>query len=99
MCSRGPTRFSATKVPPSQLEQGKTMGVLTDFKKEIQQTKFHASHLVHVEVPVNSLPLKHNATQLRRVRKGHQHEEKKGRPYHKTIPIVFASRLLQVGDN
>ena len=24
---------------------------------------------------------------------------KRGRPYHKTIPIVFASRLLQVGDN
>ena len=25
--------------------------------------------------------------------------KKKGRPYHKTIPIVFASRLLQIGDN
>ena len=25
--------------------------------------------------------------------------KKEERPYHKTIPIVFASRLLQVGDN
>ena len=29
----------------------------------------------------------------------HQHDQKKGRPYHRTIAIVFASRLLQIGDN
>ena len=26
-------------------------------------------------------------------------QPKRGRPYHKTIAIVFASRLLQIGDN
>ena len=29
----------------------------------------------------------------------HQHDQKRGRTYQKTIPIVFASRLLQIGDN
>ena len=29
----------------------------------------------------------------------HQHDQKRGRPYQKTIAIVFASRLLHIGDN
>ena len=75
------------------------MGILTDFKKEMQQTELHACHLIHVEVPVNSLLLKHNAAQLGRVRKQRRCDQTGERPYHKTIPIVSASRLLQIGDN
>ena len=75
------------------------MGLLTDFKKEMQQTELHACHLVHVEVPVNSLLLKHNTAQLNRVRKQRRCDQTRERPYHKTIPIVFAPRLLQIGDN
>ena len=33
------------------------------------------------------------------VLKLHQHDQTRKRPYHKTIPVVFASRLLQIGDN
>ena len=33
------------------------------------------------------------------VSKLHQHDQTRGRPYHKTILVVFASRLLQIGDN
>ena len=40
--------------------RNESMGILTDFKKEMQQTKLHTSHLVHIEVPVNALLLKHN---------------------------------------
>ena len=40
------------------------MGLLTDFKKEMQQTELHACHLVHVKVSVNSFLLKHNTAQL-----------------------------------
>ena len=75
------------------------MGLLTDFKKKMQQTKLHSRHLIHVKVPVNSVLLKHNTAQLIRVRTVHQHDQKRGRPYHKTIAIVFASRVLQIGDN
>ena len=74
------------------------MGLLTDFKKKMQQMELQSRHLVHVKVPVNSLLLKHNTAHLIRVRKVHQHDQKRGRPYHKTIAIVFASRLLQIGD-
>ena len=75
------------------------MGLLTDFRKKTQQTELHSCQLVHVKVPVNSLLLKHNTAQLVRVRKVHQHDQKRGRLYHKTIAIVFASRLLQIGGN
>ena len=75
------------------------MGLLTDFKKNIQQTELHSRQLVHLKKPVNSLLLKHNTEQKIRVRKVHQHDQKRGRPHHKTIAIVFASRLLQIGDN
>ena len=37
--------------------------------------------------------------QLRRVRKQRRCDQTAERPYHKTIPIVSASRLLQIGDN
>ena len=30
-----------------------SMGLLTGFKKEMQQTKLHAHHLVQIEVPVH----------------------------------------------
>ena len=85
--------------PPPPWKRKKFIGLLTDFKKEMQQTELHACHLVHVEVPVNSLLLKYNMAQLRRVRKSRQHDRTRERPYHKTIPVVFASRLLQKGDN
>ena len=75
------------------------MGLLTDFKKKMQHTELHSRYLVHVKVPVSSFDLKHNTAQLLRVRNVHQHDQKRGRPYHKTIAIVFASRLLQIGDN
>ena len=95
----GPTRFPGTTSPPPPWKRNKFMGLLTDFKKEMQQTKLHACHLVHVKVPVNSLLLKHNAAQLGRVRKQRRCDQTRERPYHKTIPIVSASRLLQIGDN
>ena len=85
--------------PPDHTKKKQLMGLLTEFKKKMQQTKLHACHLVHVKVPVNPLLLKHNTAQLRWVRKLHQHDQKKRRAYHKTIPVVFASRLLQIGDN
>ena len=75
------------------------MGLLTDFKKKMQQTELHSRHLVHVEVPVTSLLLKHNTAQLMRVQTVHQHDQKRGRSHHKTITIVFAPRLLQIGNN
>ena len=33
------------------------MGLLTDFKKELQQIELQASHLVQVEAPVHPFPL------------------------------------------
>ena len=84
----GASTISASKAPPTNWNRDKTIGVLTDFKKEMQQTELHASHLVHVKVPVNSLPLKHNAIQWRRVRKGHQHKERR-----KTLPQDYPHRL------
>ena len=61
--------------------------------------ELHARHLVHVEVPVNPLLLKRNTAKLNRVRKQRRCDQTRERPYHKTIPVVFASRLLQIGDN
>ena len=83
--------------PPKKKQQ--FLGQLSDFKKKMQQTELNSRHLVQVKVPVNSLLLKQNTAQSIRVRKVHQHDQERGRPYHKTIAIVFASRLLQVGDN
>ena len=74
------------------------MGLLTDFKKKMQQTELHSSHLIQVEVPVNSLHLKQNKAQQKRVRK-YTNTIKRGRPYHKTIAIICAPRLLQIGDD
>ena len=51
-----------------------------------------------VKVPVNSHLLK----QHRYMNCGHKSvptRAKRGRPYHKTIAIVFASRLLQIGKD
>ena len=75
------------------------MGLLTDFKKKMQQTELHSRLLVHVEVAVSSLLLKQNTAQGMRVRETAPTRPKRERPYHKTNPIVFASRLFQVGDN
>ena len=44
--------FSGTTSCPNS---EKCMGVLTDFKKKMQQTEVHPRHLNQVEVPVNSL--------------------------------------------
>ena len=101
MWSQGGTSelYRNHNAPPDLTKKKQLMGLLTEFKKMMQQPELHACHLVHVKVPVNPLLLKHNTAQLRWVRKLHQHDEKKGRPYHKTIPVVFASRLLQIGDN
>ena len=78
--------------------QEKFMGLHTDFKKKMQQTEFHWRHLIQVEVPINNFLLKH-----------HSYNDcgydsaptgtKRGRPYHKTIAIIFASRLIQIGDD
>ena len=86
-------------VPPAKHTRQQYMGLLTDFKKEMQLTELHSCHLVHVEVPVNSLLLKQNTAQLLWVSILHQHDQTRGRPYHKTIPVVFASHLLQIGEN
>ena len=86
-------------VPPARHTRQQYMGLLTDFKKEMQQTELHSCHLVHVEVHVNSFLLKQNTAQLIWVSKLPQHDQTRRKPYHKTIPVVFASRLLQIGDN
>ena len=102
VCSQegGPARFpGATTPPPPPGRETKFMRLLTDFKKKMEQTEFHARHLVHLRKPVNSLLLKHNAAQLIWVSKLHQQDQTRRRHYHKTIPVVFASRLLQIGDN
>ena len=93
----GTSTLSGNHNPPGR--ETKFLRLLTDFKKKMQQTELHARHLVHVKIPVNSLLLKHNAAQLIWVSKLHQHDQTRGRPYHKTIHVVFAARLLQIGDN
>ena len=75
--------------PPPTWKRNKFMGLLTDFRKEMQQTELHGSHLVHVEVPFNSLLLKHNTAQLRRVRKQRQHDRKE----RKTSPQDYPHRF------
>ena len=95
-CRRVP-RGEQNDTPP--WKRNKFMGLVTYFKKEMQQTELHARHLVHVEVPVNSLLRKRNTAQLNRVRKQRRCDQTRERPYHKTIPVVFASRFLQIGDN
>ena len=86
-------------VPPAKHTRQQYMGLLTEFKKEMQQTELHSCHLVHVEVPVNSFLLKRNTAQLIWVSKLPQHHQTREKPYHKTIPVILASRLLQIGDN
>ena len=76
------------------------MRLLTDFKKKMQQTELHSRHLVHVKLPV--IPLLLNRKQHNKCgypKNCTNKTKKRGRPYHKTIPIVFTSRLLQKGDN
>ena len=101
VCSQGTTsKFPWNHyVPPAKHTRQQYMGLLTDFKKKMQQTELHSRYLVHIEVPVNSLLLKQNTAQWMRVWETAPTRPKRGRTYHKTIPIVFASRLFQVGDN
>ena len=101
VCPQGTTsKFPRNHyVPPAKHTRQQYMGLLTDFKKEMQQTELHSCHLVHVEVPVNSLLLKQNTAQLIWVSKLHHHDQTRGKPYQKTIPVIFASRLFQMGDN
>ena len=70
------------------------MELVTDSKQGMQQTKFHARHLVQVEVPVHpfSSILQPHFTWARKS----TDTMERGRPYHKTIAVIFASRLLQV---
>ena len=49
-------------VPPEDTRK-QYMGLLTDFKKKMQQTELHSRHLIQVEVPVTSLLLKQNTAQ------------------------------------
>ena len=73
------------------------MGLLTDLKKKMQQTKLHACHLVQVEVftPFLSSKLhKHNKPGLKCT-----NTIEKGRPYHKTITVTFTSRLFYIEDD
>ena len=98
VCPQGTTsKFPRNhNVPPAKHARQQYMGLITDFKKEMQQTEVHSCHSVHVEVPVNSFLLRQNTAQLIWVSK---HDQTRGKHYHKTIPVVFASRLLQIGDS
>ena len=60
VCSQGRiSKFSRNHyVPPAKHTRQQSMRLLTDFKKKMQQTELYSRHLVHVEVPVNSLLLK-----------------------------------------
>ena len=80
VCSQGRTsKFSRNHyVPPSKDTRQQFLGLLTDFKKKMQQTKLHSRHLVLVKVPVNSIRLEHDTAQLIRVQELHQHDQKKG---------------------
>ena len=73
------------------------MPILTDFKK-VQQTELHSHHLITVEVSVNSLFLKHHKYNKCGYESA-QTRAKRGRPYHKTIALISASRLLQIGED
>ena len=70
VCSQGTTSKVPQNhyVPPAKHTIQQYMGLLTDFKKKMHKTKLHSCHLVHVEVPVNSLLLKQNTAQWMRVR-------------------------------
>ena len=63
---RVPRGDQTTPPPPPPWKRNNFMGLLTDFKREMQQTELqlHACHLVHVKASVNSLLLKHNRAQL-----------------------------------
>ena len=76
----------------------KSMGLLRDFKKKMQQTELHSRHLIQVEVPVNSLLPKHHRYNNCRYESAPT-RSKRGRLYHKTIAIILASRFLQIGDD
>ena len=63
----------------------------------MQQTELHSRHLIDVEVPVTSLLL--NTTDTINVSTIMHYTIKRGRVYHKTIAVLFASRLFQIGEN
>ena len=79
--------FPEPRRPPGR--ETKCMGLLTDFKKEMQQTELHSCHLVHVEVPVNSFLLKQNTAQCMRVLKTAPTWPNK----RKTLPQDYSRRL------
>ena len=78
MCPQGTTnKFPRNYyVTPAKHTKQQYMGLLTDFKKEMQQTKLHSCHLVHVEVPVNSVLLKQTQHKECGYGKLHQHDQK-----------------------
>ena len=63
------------------------MGLLTDLKKKMQQTKLHAPHLVLVEIPVHPLLLNIINTVYMGTQK-HCHNQKR-----KTLPQEYRSHF------
>ena len=73
------------------------MEKLTDLKKVMQQTKFHARSLFQVEVPVHPLLL--NITNTYTWVRICTNTIERVRPYHKTIAVIFSSRVLKIQDD
>ena len=72
----GDEQQNSPQQPPSHGNLGKEcMGLLTDFKKKMQQTKLHLRHLIKLEVHVNSLLLNITNT-MNADTKLHQHDQK-----------------------
>ena len=57
---RNEQQISRSHYVPTETQGKDYMGLLTDFKKKMQQTELHSRHLIQVEVHVNSLLLKHH---------------------------------------
>ena len=65
----------------------------------MHQTELHSRHLVHVKNTRHFASSKTEHSTVKTATESAPARPKRGKPYHKTIAIVFASRLLQIGDN
>ena len=100
MCSQGRTsNFSGTTVYPLKHKKQQIMELLTDFKKKM---KADGNSFAPIGPCKSTRQFPSSETQHSTINTGTESaptQPKRGRPYHKTIVIVFASRLLQIGDN